>query len=154
MLPLLAIGGVIGALMSIGKGASWVADQLAPAHDATATADKSAATPQTAQAAAFETALAAQAAGQTVPGANNAVQPPSAAPAMSSLSGSIIQLTHGTDYDVQARIQAGIAAYGNVGERHGAFGRAATSQDNGVDTKPPMVDWDSIAHKTSVIAGS
>ena len=116
MLPLLAIGGVIGALMSIGKGASWVADQLAPAHDATATADKSAATPQTAQAAAFETALAAQAAGQTVPGANNAVQPPSAAPATSSLPGSIIQLTHGTDYDVQARIQAGIAAYGNVGE--------------------------------------
>ena len=39
MLPLLAIGGVIGAIFSISKGAGWVAEQLTPSNEAASSAD-------------------------------------------------------------------------------------------------------------------
>jgi hypothetical protein len=146
MLPLLAIGGVIGALFSIGKGAHWVADQVTSSGEGSASADKSSATPQSAQAAAFSAALAAQGAGQTVPGAAGAAQASSAAvPAVAS-SSSIIGLPHGTDYDTLARVQAGIAAYGKVGDGHGAR--------NGNDVTPPIMNGDSTARKTSGISAS
>ena len=154
MLPLLAIGGVIGAVMSIGKGASWLADQLAPTNEAGASADKSTAKPQTAMSSAFETALAAQAAGQTVPGAGNIAPTPTTTPSTVAAPGGIIQLAHGTDYDVQARIQAGIAAYGNIGDRHGQHGGAAKPQGTGDDATPPPANWNATGHKASVISAS
>ena len=67
MLPLLAIGGVIGAVMSIAKGGSWVADQVSDKGAASA-GGKTGPKPLTeAQASSFAATLAAQNAGQTLP---------------------------------------------------------------------------------------
>jgi len=67
MFPLLAIGGVISAVASVAKGASWLAGKL----DSTGTASdsgKAGGKPMTAaQASQFDAVLSAQVAGQSVP---------------------------------------------------------------------------------------
>jgi hypothetical protein len=154
MLPLLAIGGVIGALFSIGKGASWVAEHATPSQEGSASADKSAGTAQSAQAAAFSAALAAQGAGQSVPGPAVAALAPGAAATTVAPTGGIVTLTQGTDYDTLARVQAGIAAYGKVGDGHAAHGGAVSPPRNGNDPPPPVTTWDGTARKISGISAS
>src|SRR5690242_9701084 len=97
MFPLIAIGGVIGAVMSIAKGASWVADQLdsSPSgsvggkSDVTAQAD--------AKASSFDAALAAQTAGQALPAS---VPVADSVPVASQVAApAMISQLHGTDYD-------------------------------------------------------
>jgi hypothetical protein len=111
MFPLLAIGGVIGAVMSAAKGASWLSDQLDATKNAASAGGKSEARPATdAKAASFESALAAQVAGQTMP---------ASAPSPSTQVTSVTAAQHGTDYDALGRMKAGIFAYSHVGEHHG-----------------------------------
>ena len=68
MLPLLVIGGVIGAVMSAAKGASWLSDQLDSTKTTASAGGKPATTPATAaKMSQFAATLAAQVAGQSVP---------------------------------------------------------------------------------------
>jgi hypothetical protein len=104
MLPLLAIGGVIGAVMSAAKGVSWLSGQLDSTKAAASAGGKAATTPATsAKMSQFAATLAAQVAGQNVP-----VSPQTTA--------SVPVQQHVTAYDTAARIKAGLAAYGQVGE--------------------------------------
>ena len=110
MLPLIAIGGVIGAVMSVAKGASWLSDQLGSTQAAAASAgSKATPPPATASKSQFDAALSAQVAGHAVPVRPStptaAVLPP--------------QQQHGPDYDTLARLRAGVAAYSHVGEHRG-----------------------------------
>jgi hypothetical protein len=101
MLPILVVGGVIGAVVSALQGASWISDQLGPSNAASAGgkgAPKSSAEAKTSP---FETALAAAA--------------------------SLLPATHGTDYNALARMKAGITAYSHVGE-HRANHPGSTKQ--------------------------
>src|SRR5262245_34857426 len=106
MFPLLAIGGVIGAVVSVAKGASWLSDQLDATKNAASAGGKSETKPATdAKATSFEATLAAQVAGQKAPiGA--------AVPAGAPIS------ARGTDHDALARMNAGILAYGQIGRHH------------------------------------
>lgn len=136
MLPILVVGGVIGAVVSALQGASWISDQLGPSNAASAGgkgAPKSSAEATTSP---FETALAAQAAGQTMPTAPATMAPapaltaPSvAAPAITgaAAAASLLPATHGTDYNALARMKAGITAYSHVGE-HRANHPGSTKQ--------------------------
>ena len=68
MLPLLALGGVIGAVMSAAKGVSWLSGQLDTTKTAASAGGKAATTPETtAKMSQFAATLAAQVAGQSVP---------------------------------------------------------------------------------------
>jgi hypothetical protein len=108
MFPLVAIGGAIGAVMSIAKGAEWLSDQIRE-KDAASAGGKSGATKLTdAQAASFAATLAAQTAGQSVP-ASTAISAPTMAP---------MQAT-GPDENAAARAKAGVLAYSHIGEHHG-----------------------------------
>ena len=129
MLPILVVGGVIGAVVSAIQGASWISDQVGPSNAASAggkSAPKSSAEAKTSP---FETALAAQAAGQTLPTTPATMTQaiaPTAAPALANVAvpaiastaaaASLLPATHGTDYDALARMKAGITAYSHVGE--------------------------------------
>ena len=109
MLPLLAVGGVIGAVMSIAKGASWLSDQFDSATSSASAGGKADAVPTDAKASSFETTLAAQAAGQAVPPgvsdvASTTMTGPVASPTM-------MPALHGTDYEALARMRAGLFAY-------------------------------------------
>ncbi|HET7883400.1 MAG TPA: hypothetical protein VFL55_21115 [Acetobacteraceae bacterium] len=111
MFPLLAIGGVIGAVVSAAKGASWLADQLDPTKNAASAGGKSETKPATdAKATSFEATLAAQVAGQTVP---------ASAPSPAAQVANVTAAQHGTDYDALGRMKAGMFAYSHVGEHHG-----------------------------------
>jgi hypothetical protein len=111
MFPLLAIGGVIGAVVSVAKGASWLSDQLDSTKNAASAGGKSESRPATeAKTSPFEAALAAQVAGQSLPVS------PTAAPARLT---DVTAVQHGTDYDALARMKAGVFAYSHVGEHHG-----------------------------------
>ena len=104
MLPLLAIGGVIGAVMSAAKGVSWLSGQLDSTKGAASASGKAATTPATAaRMSQFAATLAAQGAGQTVP-----VSVPTTA--------NVPLQQHVAAYDTAARIKAGLAAYGQIGE--------------------------------------
>ena len=104
MLPLLAIGGVIGAVMSAAKGVSWLSGQLDPTKAAASAGGKAATTPATsAKMSQFAATLAAQVAGQNVP-------------VSAQTTASVPVQQHVTAYDTAARIKAGLAAYGQVGE--------------------------------------
>ncbi len=158
MFPLIAIGGAIGAIMSAIKGASWVSNQLDAANgaEASATSDKQS---QTANAAPFEKALAAQAAGQSVPAAATTA-PAAAAPAPLAAAptptlapagilaaaptptlapSGILAAAQGTDYTWLARMQAGIAAYGSVGEHHSHHAGHPRPPAPGDGTMAPVV---------------
>ncbi len=109
MFPLVAIGGVIGAVMSVAKGASWLSDQISDKGAASA-GGKTAPTKLTeAQASSFAATLAAQTAGQSMP--TSTANP---APAMMAS----VQAT-GPDENAAARAKAGVLAYSHIGEHHG-----------------------------------
>jgi hypothetical protein len=110
MFPLLAIGGVIGAVMSVAKGASWLSDQLDATKNAASAGGKSETRPATdAKATSFEATLAAQVAGQSLPAST---------PAPSAQVAGVTATQPGTDYDALARMRAGVFAYSHVGEHH------------------------------------
>ena len=122
MFPIVAIGGVIGAVFSIAKGATWLAEQLDSSSAGASVGSKPEAKQVTeAKASQFESALAAQVAGQKAPVATAAV--PSSLPPVG-----------GPDYDALARIKAGILAYSHVGEHRDGQGKAslATGEDRSV----------------------
>src|SRR5438874_10313878 len=110
MFPLIAIGGAIGAALSVAQGASWLADKLGSTKATASPGGKADAQAQ-ALSPRFEAALAAQAAGQVLP----------TGAATTGLSASVAMLPtgHGTDYDALARMKVGILAYGRAGEHHG-----------------------------------
>jgi len=110
MLPLIAIGGVIGAVMSLAKGASWLSDQLEQPTGASAGGKVDTTAASDASASAFEAALTAQSAGSPVPAGPSA----SATPATTTVAAT---QTHGTDYASLARMHAGLFAYSYIGER-------------------------------------
>jgi len=110
MFPLLAIGGVIGAVVSVAKGASWLSDQLDSTKNAASAGGKLESRPANeAKTSPFEAALAAQVAGQSLP---TSTATPSAQVA------SVTAMQHGTDYDALARMKAGAFAYSHLGEHH------------------------------------
>ena len=116
MLPLLLIGGVIGAVASIAKGGSWLSSQVSDANGSASAGGKGGLTPLTeAQSSSFAATLAAQGAGQGMPTSTLATASP--APSSAPSSAMIPQL-HGTDYDSLARLQAGTFAYSHIGEQH------------------------------------
>ena len=109
MFPLVAIGGVIGAVMSVAKGASWLSDQISDKGAASAGGKTSSASLTEAQASSFAATLAAQTAGQSVP-----VSAANPAPAMMAS----VQAT-GVDENAAARAKAGVLAYSHIGQHHG-----------------------------------
>jgi hypothetical protein len=121
MFPILAIGGVISAVASVAKGASWLAGKL----DSTGTASdsgKAGGKPMTAaQASQFDAVLSAQVAGQSVP-----VSP--------SAPVNVLPHQSGPDYASLARIQAGMVAYNQIGEHRGNHSKALSgaSDDSAV----------------------
>lgn len=138
MFPLMVIGGVIGAVMSIAKGTSWVSDQLDSSKTSAAAGGKANAAPVgDTNGSSFESKLAAQTAGQTVPVAAPstpaatpvAVAAPSPAPATPV---ALIPHAQPTEYDALARMKAGVEVYNNVGQHHGNHAGAikqSTDQD-------------------------
>ena len=121
MVPILAIASVVSATAAVIKGAVWLADQMSSDGKAGPVADKGAPKPGDAAASGpFQAALSAQMAGQTMPGAPT-VPPISGAPtapgAPVSTDATVATLQLSKD-DVRARVQAGMTAYGRVGERH------------------------------------
>jgi hypothetical protein len=134
MLPLVAIGGVIGAVMSVVKGASWLSDQLGSSNTASVGGKGDAKAATGASTSPFETALAAQAAGQTVPTGTTS-DAPAASP---TLSPSMVTATHGVDHDALARMNAGLAAYNHVGQRHGKHPGGAAKPSGTVSDVPSI----------------
>jgi hypothetical protein len=123
MLPLLVIGGVIGAVASIAKGGSWLSSQVSDANGSASAGGKGGLTPLTeAQMSSFSATLAAQAAGQGMPTSTLASASP--VPALS-----MIPQLHGTDYDSLARLQAGTFAYSHIGEQHKHYAGESKPQD-------------------------
>lgn len=142
MFPLIAIGGAISAIMSVAKGASWLSDQIGSPNSAEATAT-SGKQSQTADSASFEKTLAAQGAGQSVPttatnAAPAAAPTAAAAPATALAPVGMLTATHGTDYTSLAWMQAGIAAYGSVGEYSGHHSGQASPPASGDNTTAPV----------------
>jgi hypothetical protein len=106
MFPLVAIAGVVSAVATFAKGASWLAGKLDQAGEAS-DGGKAGAKPMTAaQAAQFDAVLSAQVAGQSVP-------------VSASMPVNMLPHQSGPDYDSLARMQAGIVAYNHVGEHRG-----------------------------------
>jgi hypothetical protein len=123
MFPIVAIIGAISAAVSVYKGADWVAEKVASAHDAASADGKTNTASKTdTKASPFGQALAAQAAGQAVPAGQIGPSAGSAAP-------TVIQTTHGTDYNALARIQAGVAAYDHIGEHRSTHASPVTVGD-------------------------
>ncbi len=103
MLPLLVVGGIIGAVVSAVQGGSWLSDKVDASSSSASVGGKASAKPATeAKASPFEAALAAQVAGQSVP---------VSAPAPAS-----VPVLHGPDQDALARMNAGMVAYNHIGE--------------------------------------
>ncbi len=120
MFPILAIASAVSATAAVIKGAVWLADQLSSDGKAGQIADKGAPKPgDAAVSGPFQAALSAQMAGQTMPGAPT-VPPVSLAPsspgAPVSAEATVATLQLSKD-DVRARVQAGMTAYGLVGDR-------------------------------------
>jgi hypothetical protein len=110
MFPIVAIGGVIGAVFSIAKGASWLVDQLDSAKAGASAGGKP--EPKTAAGAKpsqFEAALAAQVAGQKTP--------------VATTTASGLPPLGGPDYNTLARMKAGLFAYSHVGEHRDGHGK-------------------------------
>ena len=90
--------------MSAAKGVSWLSGQLDSTKAAASAGGKAATTPATsAKMSQFAATLAAQVAGQNVP-------------VSAQTTASVPVHQHVTAYDTAARIKAGLAAYGQVGE--------------------------------------
>jgi len=120
LFPILAIASVVSATASVIKGAVWLADQLSNDDKVGPVADKRAPKAGDAAASPFQAALSAQMTGQDMPSASmGAAMSGSAAsfgaPVSTDATVSTLQLSKD---DVRARVQAGMTAYGLVGERH------------------------------------
>ncbi|MEJ0018407.1 MAG: hypothetical protein WDN25_17970 [Acetobacteraceae bacterium] len=113
MFPLVAIGGVIGAVVSVARGVSWLAEQLDSSRSSGSAAAKSEVkTAGEAKPSPFEAVFAAQVAGQKAPvGTPAAISSP---------------LVAGPEYDTVARMKAGMIAYSHIGERHGSHAKPLT----------------------------
>ena len=130
MLPLIAIGGAIGAVVSAVQGASWLSGHVHAAGTAASAGGKSGVTSRAdAGSASFEAALAVKTAGQALPA--NAT---GAAGTKAAVPSAVAPPIRGTDYDTIARMKAGFAAYSHVGERHGSHSGNAGS--SGSEDKP------------------
>jgi hypothetical protein len=130
MFPLIAIGGAISAAASVIKGASWLSGKLGASQAAASAGGKPDVKQQAvARFSPFEAALAAQAAGQTLPGSGIGT-----AAANTPIATAAVPLIHGTDYDTLARMKAGMAAYSHIGEHHG--NRAGAAKPPGDNDKP------------------
>src|SRR5262249_2634454 len=126
MLPLVAIGGVIGAIVSVAKGASWLSDQVSGSANSASAGGKGGLPELTeAQASSFAATLAAQGAGQAVPGSAVATAAPTPAPSMTAR-------VHATGYDTRARLQAGTIAYSQIGQHTTPRGGGVNPQDDGI----------------------
>jgi hypothetical protein len=127
MFPLIAIGGAISAVVSVVHGTSWLSGKLGMAKSAAAAGPTATANPQTN---ALSSRFEAQATGQILPGSTigGAAKSPTL-PAMTPL-------IHGTDYDSLARMNAGMAAYSQIGEHHG--NRAGVTRAPGADDDKPV----------------
>jgi hypothetical protein len=113
--PLIAIAGVVSAVVSVAQGTSWLSGKINPANAGATSGSKAAAKPPAdAKVSPFEATLAAQAAGQTLPGSRTGT-----VAAMSPMASSMVPPIHGADYDSLARMKAGLAAYGQIGQHHG-----------------------------------
>jgi hypothetical protein len=130
MFPLIAIAGAISAVASVAKGASWLSAHVGASKTASAGGNAEVKPRASGKASPFEAVLAAQAAGQTLPG--NATGSPAAKSAAPS---AMVSPIHGTDYDTLARMQAGMAAYSRIGDHHGNHAGAAGSTGS-EDDKP------------------
>jgi hypothetical protein len=132
MFPLIAIGSAIGAVVSIVQGVNWLSDQLGSSKATGSTGGKADTKVQEAsKVSPFEQALAAQVAGQPVPGTGNNVPASQTSPiAQGILQATAAPSMHRTDYNSLARMQAGIAAYGSIG----SFGEKAKT--GGTDDTP------------------
>jgi hypothetical protein len=156
MFPIIAIGGAISAATSLIKGASWLSDHLGPSSTAAASGGKAAVKSQPqAMASPFEAALAAQSAGQSMPGSGMGGAATGSAATGGVMSAATVPPIHGTDY----RMQAGIAAYDHIGEHHG--NRAAPARPEGTDDdkssahdnrrhEPPALRAAAITYKCTV----
>ena len=123
MLPIMIVGGVLGAVISAVQGGSWLSDHINSAQSSASVGGKGTTGTQVdAKASPFESVLAAQAAGQTLPASTDT--PPAAS--LPTPAATLVQPTHGTDYTSLARLNAGITAYHHVGDHHGKH-PAATS---------------------------
>lgn len=125
MLPLVVIGGVVGAIATAAKGISWLSDHIESAQGSGSAGGKPGPTPLSKeQASAFAATLAAQTAGQGLPPSLPLSPAPNAVPQI-----------NGTDYAILDRVKAGLAAYDRVGERHGnhagAVAEAARNHSGG-----------------------
>lgn len=110
MLPLVAIGGVIGAIVSVAKGASWLSDQINGTKNSGSAGGKAGPTALSdAQASSFAATLAAQTAGQSVP----------ASAPVATASIPVVPHVNATDYSTLDRVKAGVVAYSHIGEHHG-----------------------------------
>jgi hypothetical protein len=110
MLPLLVVGGIIGAVVSAVQGGSWLSDKVDASNNSASVGGKASATPATdTKTSPFAAALAAQVAGQSMP----------ASPAVAPVSSIVPPSQYGTDYDALARMNAGLVAYNHIGEHHG-----------------------------------
>ena len=119
MLPLIALAGVIGAVMSVAKGVAWASDQVDSTKGAASVGGKGGTKTQIdAKSAPFADALAAQVAGQSMPAT------PAATPMLINMLP-----PHGTDYDALARMKAGFAAYNHIGAHHGDHPKPADDSD-------------------------
>lgn len=112
-MPLLAVGGVISAVMSVAKGASWLADQINGTRGTASAGGKAGPTPLTdAQASAFATTLAAQSAGQSLAPSTPVAMPPNLVPQA-----------------MLERMKTGIAAYTQIGKHYGNHAGAISQPD-------------------------
>ena len=118
MFPIAVVAGVIGAVVSVAQGASWVSGHLDSSKDTTSVGSKGEAKSGTDAklSPSFEAALTAQVTGQGVP-ASTATTP--------AASNVVSTQQYGTDYDALARAKAGITAYNHVGEH-----RSSHDSDN------------------------
>jgi hypothetical protein len=132
MFPLIAIAGVISAVASAAKGASWLSDKVNPTGTAAASGGKTGVKPPTdAKVSPFEATLAAQAAGQTLPGSSTGT-----VVATRPMTSPMVPPIHGTDYDSLARMQAGLTAYGQIGQHHG--NHAGSAKPPGAEDGKPI----------------
>ena len=120
MFPILAVASVVSATAAVIKGAVWLADQVSNDSKATPVADKGPPKPGDAAAGPFQAALSAQMAGQDMPSgpASSPVSGSTGSVGASVSADSTVATLQLSKDDVRARVQAGMAAYGRVGERH------------------------------------
>ena len=108
MFPIAIVAGVIGAVVSTAEGATWASQHLGSSNSSSV-GSKTATSGESDAKSSFEATLAAQVTGQSVPTGTTST---------SATTSTVAATQQLTGYDTLARTQAGIAAYGQVGEHH------------------------------------